>query len=53
MQYMDKSTLSAYDSASAKFAQEWRGQPAPEDMYALRTVNEDNRPRPCENALIA
>jgi SAM-dependent methyltransferase len=32
---MDKSTLSAYDSASARFAQEWREQPAPEDMYTL------------------
>jgi SAM-dependent methyltransferase len=34
-QHIDKSTLLAYDSASAKFAQEWREQPAPEDMYAL------------------
>jgi SAM-dependent methyltransferase len=32
---MDKSTLAAYDAASAQFAQEWREQPAPEDMYQL------------------
>jgi SAM-dependent methyltransferase len=32
---MDKSTLAAYDTASAQFAQEWRDQPAPDDMYQL------------------
>ena len=32
---MDKSTIVAYDTASAQFAQEWREQPAPEDMYEL------------------
>jgi SAM-dependent methyltransferase len=32
---MDEATLSAYDNASARFAQEWREQPAPDDMYAL------------------
>ena len=32
---MDKQTVTAYDDASAKFAQDWREQPAPNDMYAL------------------
>ncbi|RKP49121.1 class I SAM-dependent methyltransferase [Trinickia fusca] len=32
---MDEKTLSVYDAAAAKFAQDWVEQPAPEDMYSL------------------
>ena len=32
---MDRSTLVAYDTASAQFARDWRDQPAPDDMYDL------------------
>lgn len=32
---MDTKTLAAYDAASARYAQDWRDQPAPDDMYAL------------------
>jgi SAM-dependent methyltransferase len=32
---MDERTLAAYDGASAQFAQDWREQPAPTDLYAL------------------
>jgi SAM-dependent methyltransferase len=32
---MDKQTLAAYDSRSATFAQEWRDQPAADDVYEL------------------
>jgi len=32
---MDSQTLAAYDHASARYAQEWRDQPPPDDMYAL------------------
>ena len=32
---MDTQTVAAYDTLAETFAQEWREQPAPEDMYAL------------------
>jgi 2-polyprenyl-3-methyl-5-hydroxy-6-metoxy-1,4-benzoquinol methylase len=32
---MDEQTLAAYDAASGRFAQEWREQPAPADLYDL------------------
>ncbi|CAJ0780928.1 class I SAM-dependent methyltransferase [Ralstonia chuxiongensis] len=32
---MDRQTVAAYDTLAATFAQEWREQPAPEDLYAL------------------
>jgi SAM-dependent methyltransferase len=32
---MDTQTVAAYDALAETFAQEWREQPAPEDMYAL------------------
>jgi len=32
---MDESTISAYDRSSASYAQDWKEQPAPVDMYAL------------------
>jgi SAM-dependent methyltransferase len=32
---MDEMTISAYDTASNSYAQDWRNQPAPDDMYAL------------------
>lgn len=32
---MDEATLQAYNRAAASYAQEWSGQAAPEDMYAL------------------
>ena len=32
---MDTQTVAAYDILAETFAQEWREQPAPEDMYAL------------------
>jgi SAM-dependent methyltransferase len=32
---MDEQTLAAYDAASPRFAQEWREQPAPTDLYEL------------------
>ncbi|QCP48244.1 class I SAM-dependent methyltransferase [Trinickia violacea] len=32
---MDKKTLAAYDDAAASFADDWLGQPAPDDMYRL------------------
>jgi len=32
---MDQSTIIAYDTACSQFAQEWRDQPAPDDMYRL------------------
>ncbi|HLX01918.1 MAG TPA: class I SAM-dependent methyltransferase [Trinickia sp.] len=32
---MDEKTLAAYDEAAASFADDWIGQPAPNDMYRL------------------
>lgn len=32
---MDERTISAYDAAPARFAEDWRDQPAPTDLYAL------------------
>jgi SAM-dependent methyltransferase len=32
---MDEKTLAAYDEAAASFADDWIGQPAPDDMYRL------------------
>jgi SAM-dependent methyltransferase len=32
---MDEKTLAAYDEAAATFADDWAGQPAPDDMYRL------------------
>ncbi len=32
---MDESTIAAYDKASGSYAQDWRDQPPPDDMYAL------------------
>jgi SAM-dependent methyltransferase len=32
---MDHLTISAYDRASAQYAQDWRQQPTPDDMYEL------------------
>jgi SAM-dependent methyltransferase len=32
---MDQKTLLAYETAAQAFADEWHGQPAPNDMYAL------------------
>ncbi|MGM3274445.1 class I SAM-dependent methyltransferase [Ralstonia sp. 24A2] len=32
---MDTQTVAAYDTLAETFAQEWREQPVPEDMYAL------------------
>jgi SAM-dependent methyltransferase len=32
---MDRETVNAYDTASATYASDWLGQPAPTDMYAL------------------
>lgn len=32
---MDTQTVAAYDALAQTFAQEWRDQPAPEDLYAL------------------
>ncbi len=32
---MDLKTIETYDAAAARFATEWREQPAPDDMYAL------------------
>jgi SAM-dependent methyltransferase len=32
---VDDSTIDAYDSAPAQYADEWESQPAPADMYAL------------------
>jgi SAM-dependent methyltransferase len=32
---MDTQTVAAYDALAETFAQEWRDQPAPEDLYAL------------------
>ncbi|KVR15436.1 SAM-dependent methyltransferase [Burkholderia ubonensis] len=34
---MDRITIDAYDTAAQAFADEWRDQPAPADMYALLT----------------
>lgn len=31
----DTETLRAYDHAAAEFAEDWRTQPTPSDMYAL------------------
>lgn len=35
MHLMDEQTLSAYDHHSTRFAEEWREQPAPDDMYEM------------------
>jgi len=32
---MDKPTIAAYDKASGSYAQDWRDQPPPDDMYEL------------------
>jgi SAM-dependent methyltransferase len=32
---MDRTTLAAYDSAAAAFAEDWHRQPAPTDLHAL------------------
>jgi 2-polyprenyl-3-methyl-5-hydroxy-6-metoxy-1,4-benzoquinol methylase len=32
---VDDLTIAIYDDASAQFAQDWRDQPSPDDMYAL------------------
>lgn len=32
---MDRATLNAYDTAAAKFAENWHGQPPPADLHAL------------------
>ncbi|MFD1557000.1 class I SAM-dependent methyltransferase [Paraburkholderia silviterrae] len=32
---MDKPTVDTYTDAASRYAEEWRAQPAPDDMYAL------------------
>lgn len=41
---MDEKTLAAYDEAAASFADDWIGQPAPDDMYGL--LNQYFKPGP-------